>query len=277
MASICHSCNDSRGTGTSGPSPGRDRHPARSHSGVHRRRRIEQSACTGAMLQPERGDRCCRHRCRLGCGLLRPRRPDPSGDRRPASPGRGDRGRARRAVRPDTPGHPPSRRRPPALRADPPTGRRSAATVQGWTSSACGSSAVGSSSSRSVELAPRPAGGAPGVGAPGAGPMTASARLDGDELMTTRHLDAEPELVWEAFTTREQVAAFWGGHHATVPPGCRVRRRHAWCESAVRSAATGASPFCRGVLCGSSCRGSTDRYRRMPSPIGTSGASQSSQ
>ena len=46
--------------------------------------------------------------------------------------------------------------------------------------------------------------------------MTAS--LDGDQLIATRHLDAEPVLVWEAFTTPEHLAAFWGGHHATVRP-----------------------------------------------------------
>lgn len=48
--------------------------------------------------------------------------------------------------------------------------------------------------------------------------MSASAELDGDQLIATRHLDAKPELVWEAFTTPEHLAAFWGGHHATVPP-----------------------------------------------------------
>jgi uncharacterized protein YndB with AHSA1/START domain len=48
--------------------------------------------------------------------------------------------------------------------------------------------------------------------------MTATADLDGDQLIATRHLDAEPALVWEAFTTPEHLAAFWGGHHATVPP-----------------------------------------------------------
>lgn len=47
--------------------------------------------------------------------------------------------------------------------------------------------------------------------------MTASAELAGDQLIATRHLDAEPALVWEAFTTPEHLAAFWGGHHATVP------------------------------------------------------------
>lgn len=48
--------------------------------------------------------------------------------------------------------------------------------------------------------------------------MTASVELDGDQLIATRHLDADPALVWEAFTTPEHLAAFWGGHHATVPP-----------------------------------------------------------
>jgi uncharacterized protein YndB with AHSA1/START domain len=48
--------------------------------------------------------------------------------------------------------------------------------------------------------------------------MTARADLDGDQLIATRHLDAEPALVWEAFTTPEHLAAFWGGHHAAVPP-----------------------------------------------------------
>jgi uncharacterized protein YndB with AHSA1/START domain len=48
--------------------------------------------------------------------------------------------------------------------------------------------------------------------------MTGSADLDGDQLIATRHLDAEPALVWEAFTTPAHLAAFWGGHHATVPP-----------------------------------------------------------
>lgn len=48
--------------------------------------------------------------------------------------------------------------------------------------------------------------------------MTASVRLDGDQLIGTRLLDADPELVWEMFTTAEHLAAFWGGDHATVPP-----------------------------------------------------------
>ena len=48
--------------------------------------------------------------------------------------------------------------------------------------------------------------------------MTASVDLDGDQLIARRHFDAEPALVWAAFTTPEHLAAFWGGHHATVPP-----------------------------------------------------------
>jgi uncharacterized protein YndB with AHSA1/START domain len=48
--------------------------------------------------------------------------------------------------------------------------------------------------------------------------MTARTTLDGDRLIATRHLDAPPELVWEAFTAPEQLAAFWGGDHATIAP-----------------------------------------------------------
>lgn len=48
--------------------------------------------------------------------------------------------------------------------------------------------------------------------------MTASVHLHGDELIATRDLDAEPILVWQALTTPEYLAAFWGGRHATVPP-----------------------------------------------------------
>jgi uncharacterized protein YndB with AHSA1/START domain len=47
--------------------------------------------------------------------------------------------------------------------------------------------------------------------------LTASAKLHGDELIAKRHLPAEPERVWEAFTSPASVAAFWGGSHATVP------------------------------------------------------------
>lgn len=47
--------------------------------------------------------------------------------------------------------------------------------------------------------------------------MTADVTLDGDNLIATRYLAAEPAIVWEAFTTPEHLAAFWGGHHATVP------------------------------------------------------------
>jgi uncharacterized protein YndB with AHSA1/START domain len=46
--------------------------------------------------------------------------------------------------------------------------------------------------------------------------MSARVHLDGDQLIATRHLDAEPALVWEAFTTPAHLAAFWGGNHATV-------------------------------------------------------------
>lgn len=47
--------------------------------------------------------------------------------------------------------------------------------------------------------------------------MTERVDLHDDHLIATRHLDAEPGLVWQAFTTPEHLAAFWGGHHATVP------------------------------------------------------------
>lgn len=46
--------------------------------------------------------------------------------------------------------------------------------------------------------------------------MTASVTFHGDHLIATRHLAAEPALVWEAFTKPEHLAAFWGGHHATA-------------------------------------------------------------
>lgn len=49
--------------------------------------------------------------------------------------------------------------------------------------------------------------------------MRNSVTLEGDQLIATRYLDAEPALVWEVFTTPEHVAAFWGGDHATVPAG----------------------------------------------------------
>ncbi|WP_240670274.1 SRPBCC family protein [Actinoplanes solisilvae] len=44
------------------------------------------------------------------------------------------------------------------------------------------------------------------------------AELNGDELIARRHLAAEPERVWTAFTTPASIAAFWGGAHAWVPP-----------------------------------------------------------
>lgn len=46
--------------------------------------------------------------------------------------------------------------------------------------------------------------------------MTARVTLDGDQLIASRHLDAEPGLVWEVLTTPEHLAAFWGGRHATI-------------------------------------------------------------
>jgi uncharacterized protein YndB with AHSA1/START domain len=49
--------------------------------------------------------------------------------------------------------------------------------------------------------------------------VTSTARLDGNQLIATRYVDAEPALVWEAFTTPQHLAAFWGGNHATVAPG----------------------------------------------------------
>ncbi len=48
--------------------------------------------------------------------------------------------------------------------------------------------------------------------------MTNGVRLDGDQLIATRHVDAPPDLVWDVFTTPEHLAAFWGGDHAVVPP-----------------------------------------------------------
>jgi uncharacterized protein YndB with AHSA1/START domain len=48
--------------------------------------------------------------------------------------------------------------------------------------------------------------------------VTSTARLDGDQLIATRYVDAEPALVWEAFTTPQHLAAFWGGNHAAVRP-----------------------------------------------------------
>lgn len=48
--------------------------------------------------------------------------------------------------------------------------------------------------------------------------MTTDVRVDGDQLIATQQLAVEPGLVWDAFTTPDHLAAFWGGHHATVPP-----------------------------------------------------------
>jgi uncharacterized protein YndB with AHSA1/START domain len=36
-------------------------------------------------------------------------------------------------------------------------------------------------------------------------------------LTAARHVAAPVDRLWQAFTTVEGVAAFWGGHHATVP------------------------------------------------------------
>jgi uncharacterized protein YndB with AHSA1/START domain len=49
--------------------------------------------------------------------------------------------------------------------------------------------------------------------------MSSAAELDGDELIARRVVDADPRLVWRAFTEPEHLAAFWGGHHAEVPAG----------------------------------------------------------
>jgi uncharacterized protein YndB with AHSA1/START domain len=49
--------------------------------------------------------------------------------------------------------------------------------------------------------------------------MTARVNLDGDQLIATKQVDADANVVWQAFTTPEHLAAFWGGHHAAVPPG----------------------------------------------------------
>ncbi len=48
--------------------------------------------------------------------------------------------------------------------------------------------------------------------------MSVDAVLDGDQLIASRQLGADPELVWTMFTTPTHLAAFWGGDHATVTP-----------------------------------------------------------
>jgi uncharacterized protein YndB with AHSA1/START domain len=48
--------------------------------------------------------------------------------------------------------------------------------------------------------------------------LTAGAERHGDELIAERHVPAQPERVWAAFTSPTGIAAFWGGSHATVPP-----------------------------------------------------------
>lgn len=45
-----------------------------------------------------------------------------------------------------------------------------------------------------------------------------TARLQGDQLIVSRRLTPAPERVRQAFTTPADLAAFWGGSHATVPP-----------------------------------------------------------
>ncbi|WP_329009104.1 SRPBCC domain-containing protein [Micromonospora rifamycinica] len=45
------------------------------------------------------------------------------------------------------------------------------------------------------------------------------AHLRGDELIARRRLAAPPDRVWAAFTSPAGITAFWGGSHATVPPG----------------------------------------------------------
>ena len=49
--------------------------------------------------------------------------------------------------------------------------------------------------------------------------MTATVRLDGDELIASRMIAATLDDVWGAFTKPEHLAGFWGGDHATVAPG----------------------------------------------------------
>lgn len=47
--------------------------------------------------------------------------------------------------------------------------------------------------------------------------MTAAdSHLDGDRLIASRLLPAPVDLVWQALTTPEHLAAFWGGDHALV-------------------------------------------------------------
>ena len=49
--------------------------------------------------------------------------------------------------------------------------------------------------------------------------MTATAQLDGDELIASRTIAATLDDLWDAFTKPEHLARFWGGDHATVAPG----------------------------------------------------------
>jgi len=47
--------------------------------------------------------------------------------------------------------------------------------------------------------------------------MSQSTDNDLGELTSSRRLPASARRVWQAFTTPSEVAAFWGGRHATVP------------------------------------------------------------
>ncbi len=47
--------------------------------------------------------------------------------------------------------------------------------------------------------------------------MSQTTDRDLGELASSRRLPASAERVWQAFTTPAEVAAFWGGRHATVP------------------------------------------------------------
>ncbi len=49
--------------------------------------------------------------------------------------------------------------------------------------------------------------------------MTATVRLDGDELIARRTIAAPLDEVWDAFTKPEHLVCFWGGDHATVRAG----------------------------------------------------------
>ena len=69
--------------------------------------------------------------------------------------------------------------------------------------------------------------------------MTGGAELRGDELIARRFLPAAPERVWTAFTSPASIAAFWGGSHATVPPGSVAVDLHPGGEFALDTRAPG--------------------------------------